>query len=446
VLAHELAESHNPNVAGAHDINVRERMRIAVIGAGVTGLAAARALDNRYDVTLFEKCDHLGGHACTVDVAHYGPIIPVDCGFIVYNRKTYPLLTGLFRQLGVKPKATGMEFSVSLDEGRFEWAVGSLNSMFAQRRNFLDPRFYLMLLSILRFFRVANADLAKDAVGNISLGGYLERHKFSRYFALRFLVPMCRSIWSSSVEEVFSYPAPVILNFLFDHGLLSVKQPIWLTLEGGARTYVDAITNSLKAKVRLGTKIVSIDRKPTQINIMDDRGAQETFDHVVLACHAPEALALLREPSASEREILGAFRYASNTVVLHGDSKFMPTSRRGWASWNYRGYLDSARNSDPVILTYWMNKIQHIPDQYPLFVTLNPPRAPDVDLEFARFEFEHPQFDDQSVSAQARLQEIQGGGNVWFCGAYCRYGFHEDGYSSGLRAAECVDAAIRSVR
>ena len=416
-------------------------MKVAVIGSGISGLAAARALDQTHEVTLFEESDKLGGHSCTVDVDHYGVTIPVDCGFIVYNRKTYPQLTKLFQKLSVKSRATGMDFSVSLDDGGFEWAVGNLNSMFAQRRNAFDPRFYQMLRNIVRFFRVTNADLKNGTVGDVSLGEYLNHHGFSEYFSQRFLVPMCRSIWSSSVEEVFAYPAWVILNFLADHGLLSVKQPIWLTLAGGSRTYVEAIVKDLRATVRPGTKIVEVRRTSVGVLVTDANGASEAFDHAILACHAPQALEILASPTPQETKVLGAFGYARNTVVLHGDSGFMPASQRCWASWNYRGFLDGSHNKDPVILTYWMNKIQHIPQQYPLFVTLNPPRPPAAGLEFARFEFEHPQFDHAAIAAQKQLKHIQGNGNIWFCGAYGRYGFHEDGYCSGIAVAEGVAAA-----
>ncbi|MCB2067500.1 MAG: FAD-dependent oxidoreductase [Erythrobacter sp.] len=413
-------------------------MKVAVVGGGISGLGAARALDADHQVTLFERRDRLGGHACTVDVDHYGHTIPVDCGFIVYNRKTYPALTDLFRQLSVKPRATEMEFSVALDEGRFEWAVGSPAAMFAQRRNVVDPRFYRMLVDILRFFRMGTADVLGGTVGQQTLGEYVASHRLGGWFTQRFLVPMCRSIWSSSVDEILGYPAETMLGFLEDHGLLSVRPPIWLTLQGGSRTYVDSIRQGLRGDVRLNADITAIRRSGGQVEVVDAAGNRQHFDKVILACHAPDALAMLAEPTQREAAILGSFRYTRNSVVLHGDDSFMPARRSAWASWNYRGHTDPARNADPVVLTYWMNKIQHIPRQYPLFVTLNPPQPPREGTEFARFDFAHPQFDHAAVQAQQDLPSIQGSANVWFCGAYARYGFHEDGLASGLRAAAAV--------
>lgn len=410
-------------------------MKIAIIGTGIAGLGAARALDDSHELTLFEKDGRLGGHACTVDVDHYGPRLSVDVGFIIYNRFTYPNLTRLFRELGVKGTPTKMAFSVSLDDGRFEWATGNLNMMLAQRENVFSPDHYRLFIEILRFFRVANADLAADTVGEVSIGEYLARHRFSSIIAKRFLIPVGGSIWSASADEFLDHPAEVLLTFMKNHQLLQVKQPVWLTIPGGSRRYVEKLQEQLKASVRLNTAVLRITRTADGVTITDSSGADTRFDHVILACHGPDALSLLDSPSEQERETLSAFRYSKNLTVLHGDPSFMPKRRRAWGSWNYLGKSADDHSMAPVSLTYWMNQLQHIDEKYPLFVTLNPDRPPDPNLVFASFDFEHPQFDRAAANAQKRLASIQGNGNVWFCGAYTGHGFHEDGLRSGLEIA-----------
>ena len=415
-------------------------MKIAVVGSGVSGLAAARMLDAHHEVTLFEKEDRLGGHACTVDVDHYGPRISVDVGFIIFNRFTYPNLVQMFRELGVKGAPTQMAFSVSLDDGRFEWATGKLDMMLAQRMNALSPSFYQLLFEILRFFRVANADLAAGSVGEVSLREYLARHRFGPIIVKRFLAPMGASIWSASADEFLEHPAEVLLAFMKNHQLLSVKQPVWLTLPGGSRTYVTRIKDELRATVRTGTPVAKLVRTQAGVSVVDGAGAGSVFDHVILACHAPDALRLLEAPTAEESEVLGALKYSKNLTVLHGDASFMPKRRRAWGSWNYVGRTADSHSDAPVSITYWMNQLQHIDQKYPLFVTLNPTTPPRPDLVFASFDFEHPQFDRAAVNAQKRLASIQGNGNVWFCGAYAGHGFHEDGMRSGLEVGRRLAA------
>jgi len=416
------------------------KMRIAIVGSGVSGLAAAYALDPDHEVTVFEKDNRLGGHSSTVDVDHYGPTIPVDTGFIVFNRKTYPNLTRLFRELKVPCVATKMAFSVSLDDGRFEWATSNINQMFAQRENIVNPRHHMMLLEILRFFRRARADLAANAVGEVSLKQYLERHRFSRVLVDRFLVPVGGSIWSATAKQFLEYPAEVLLSFMENHQLLQIEQPIWLTVEGGSRTYVTRLAASLRAKFHLNTGVAAVKRSERSgAVVVDAKGNEAAFDHVILACHSTDALALLEAPSERERQLLGAIRYAKNLTVLHGDPAFMPKRKAAWGCWNYLGSHDSGRETDPVGITYWMNALQHIDERYPLFVTLNPRTTPNN--VFARFEYEHPQYDRAARNAQKDLHSIQGANNVWFCGAYAGHGFHEDGFRSGLEVAHRISAS-----
>lgn len=414
-------------------------MKIAVIGSGISGLAVAHALSGRHEITIYEKQKRIGGHSYTVEVSHYGPTFAVDVGFIIYNRTTYPNLTRLFRELGVRGKPTQMSFSVSLNDGGFEWGTSGPSMIFAQRKNLFKPRFYGLLFEILRFFRVAKADLARGAVGDGSIRDYLRRHRFSDSIATFFLVPMGASIWSASSNEFLEHPAQVLLTFLEDHKLLGLKQPIWLTFPGGARTYVDKLAVSLEANIRLGVGAVGVRRGPEGVIISDTDSKETVFDHVVLACHAPDSLRILQDAMQQETEILGAFKYSSNEIFLHGDSVVMPRRRAAWASWNFAGSSSAERADDVVNVTYWMNQLQHIDAKYPVFVTLNP-RAPlKKELVFSKFVFEHPQFDTAALNAQKNLHAIQGIGNVWFCGAYCGHGFHEDGMRSGLEIASKID-------
>lgn len=415
-------------------------MKVAIVGSGVSGLAAAYALDADHDVTVFEKDARLGGHVSTVDVDHYGPTIPVDTGFIIFNRKTYPNLTRLFRELKVSSIATRMAFSVSLDEGQFEWATSNLNQMFAQRSNILNPSHYVMLSEILRFFRTARADLAAHSVGEVSLKEYLDRYRFNQILVDRFLVPVGGSIWSATAKQFLEYPAEVLLAFMENHQLLQIEQPIWLTVEGGSRIYVTRLLERLRAKFHANTPVERVTRlEDGGVAVTDDKGNEARFDHAILACHSTDALRLLDSPTERERQLLGAIRYEKNITVLHGDPAFMPKRRSAWGSWNYIGSRDQSRGADAVGITYWMNSLQHIDQKYPLFVTLNPRTTPKN--VFASFDYEHPQYDRAAVDAQKQLHTIQGSGNVWFCGAYSGYGFHEDGFRSGLEVAHKVSSS-----
>lgn len=415
-------------------------MKIAIVGAGVSGLGAAYALSNAggHELTLFESDTRLGGHASTVDVTHYGEPIAVDTGFIIYNRTTYPNLLRLFRDLGVRGAPTHMGFSVSLDNGRFEWATSNLVKIFAQPENALSPRFYALLLEVLRFFRAAKADIAAGSIGAVSLRAYLKRHGFGADIVDRFLVPMGGSIWSASAQQFLDYPAEVLLTFMLNHQLLSVKQPVWLTVPNGSRTYVEKLTATLKATIHMSTAITRVEKTDDGVALTDAMGARALFDHAILACHAPQALAMLAQPTQAERELLGAMKYAKNPTFLHGDTSFMPKRRAAWSSWNYAGSTKPEDAGAAAAITYWMNSLQHIDERYPLFVSLNPPRPPREDLVFAKFDYEHPQFDRAAINAQKQLSTIQGKDNVWFCGAYAGYGFHEDGLRSGLEIAAAL--------
>ena len=414
-------------------------MKIAIIGSGVSGLAAARTLDAKHTVTIFEKAPRLGGHAHTVHAKFGDKTVPVDVGFIVFNRLTYPLFSRALRDLKVKVRATRMAFSVQIESEDFEWGTTGINAALAQIRNLVSYKFYRMIFDIMRFFRISNASLESSALDGLTAGQFLRKHSFSSAFEERFFVPMCRSIWSSSKQEVLEYPAYTLLNFLQEHGLLSFKQPIWLTVQGGSEHYVNAIQKELSAEILTNCEVTSVARGEGKVVVRDSTGAKHSFDHVIFACHAPDVLRLLENPSEEEQSVLGAFRYTRNSVILHSDPSFMPKNKSAWSSWNYFEPENAEdEHSSAVTLTYWMNFIQHISNDTPLFVTLNPPADKAIKKIHDEFQFDHPQFNQDAISSQSKLDLIQGNNGVWFCGAYTRYGFHEDGWSSGTSIASRV--------
>ena len=409
-------------------------LRIAVIGSGISGLSCAWLLSQRHEVALYERADRLGGHTHTVTAnATTGPVA-VDTGFIAFNEATYPNLIALFDHLGVASRATDMSFSVSLEEGRFEYAAPAL---FAQRRNVLRPRFWSMLSEVLRFYREAPAALAALEDPNLSLGAFLQQGRFSAAFRDDHLLPMAAAIWSSPTEALLDYPAASFLRFCDNHGLLQLAgRPLWRTVIDGSRTYVDKIGAALGDGVRLGRDVVEIRRTPDGVIVGERNGRRERFDHVVIATHADQALAMLDSPTEAERRTMGAFRYSRNLAVLHTDPALMPKRRRAWASWNYIG------SGGGLCVSYWMNRLQGLPGQ-DLFVTLNPPQPPRPDALLRSELYEHPIFDAAAMRAQASLWDLQGEGGVWFCGAHFGAGFHEDGLQSGLAVAEQLGGVRR---
>ena len=408
--------------------------RIAVIGSGISGLSCAWLLKQKHDVVLYERAERLGGHTNTVIApAATGPVA-VDTGFIVFNEATYPNLIALFDHLGVASRATDMSFSVSLEDGGFEYAAPAL---FAQRRNMLRPRFWSMLTEVLRFYREAPAALAALDDPAMTLGEFLSRGRFSAAFRDDHLLPMAAAIWSSPAELLLDYPAAAFLKFCDNHGLLKLAgRPLWRSVTGGSRTYVDRIAAELGAGVRLGRDVVEVRRTADGVVVGERNGRRERFDHVVIATHADQALALLAEPTEAEQGMLGAFRYSRNLAVLHTDPALMPKRRRAWASWNYIG------SEHGLCVSYWMNRLQGLAGQ-DLFVTLNPPQPPRPEALLRSEVYEHPVFDAPALRAQASLWDLQGQGGVWFCGAHFGAGFHEDGLQSGLAVAEQLGGVRR---
>lgn len=415
----------------------RETLDIAVIGAGIAGMGAAWLLSERHRVTLYEREGRFGGHANTVDVLCGDRLTSVDTGFIVYNERNYPNLTQLFRHLDVATQPSDMSFAVSLDRGRLEYNAGSYGGLLAQPSNLLRPSYWRMLAEILRFFRRAPDVLEVPGEGP-SLGDWLAAQGYGRAFVADHLLPMGAAIWSVPAREMLDFPAKSFVQFFRNHGLLEIEdRPRWRTVVGGSRSYVRRITAALSRTARLAARVVAVRPVGSGVLVTDRGGTTRRFDHVIVATHADEALAMLAAPSPAERRVLGAFRYQRNHAVLHRDPALMPRRRAAWGAWNY---LAERRGGDATDLslsvTYWMNRLQDLDPRWPLFVTLNPMRMPRADLAIAAFDYDHPAYDAGALAAQHELPLIQGDRRLWFCGSYCGYGFHEDALASGLAIAE----------
>jgi predicted NAD/FAD-binding protein len=409
-------------------------MKIAVIGAGISGLASAWLLASRNQVTLFEAGDYIGGHTHTVDIEVEGKRFAVDTGFLVFNHRTYPNLTALFRSLGVETAASDMSFAVSLAEPSLEWAGSTLATLFAQKRNLGRPGFWRMLQDTLRFNRATAAELS-NALPEVTLGDYLAQGHYSEEFRDWYLLPMAAAIWSCPPRAMLDYPLTSFVRFARNHGLLQITdRPQWHTVRGGARRYVERIVEQIE-DVRLATPVRSILRDADGVWLGLPGGECERFDQAVLACHSDQALALLgAAASPAERSVLGAIRYQPNRAVLHTDVRLLPRDPRVWSAWNYMagpGRVDQR----PVSVSYLLNHLQPLPVESPVIVTLNPHLEPDPAQVLGDYDYDHPLFDQAAIGAQAQLASIQGSERLWFCGAWAGYGFHEDGLASALAVA-----------
>ena len=416
--------------------------RLAVVGSGISGLAVAYRLAAEAQVTLFEAGAYFGGHTHTVDVTLDGMTHGVDTGFLVFNHRTYPNLVRLFVELGVDTAASEMSFSVQAPG--LEWSGSDLNGVFAQRANLLRPSFLGMLAGILRFNRLCTALAERGAEAELAepIAEFLARNGFGDTFRDGYFLPMIGCIWSCPTDQMLRFPVATMIRFCHNHGLLQVAdRPQWHTVRGGARHYVEKMLAGI-ADARLNTPVRSIRRLPPG----DGRGGvmvatvhgSERFDEVVLACHSDQSLALLDDATAAEHEVLGAIRYHPNEAVLHTDASLLPKRRRAWAAWNYARAAEHGREQAAVCLHYLINRLQPLPWSQPVVVSLNPDpaRVPDPSQVLGRWQYSHPVFDGAAVAAQQALPRIQGGSHVWFCGAWTRYGFHEDGLMSALAVVQ----------
>lgn len=417
---------------------------VAVVGSGISGLSAAWLLSRSCKVTLIEAEDRLGGHTNTVDAPSPAGSVPVDTGFIVYNTASYPNLIAMFEHLGVETAPTDMSFAVSLDRGGYEYAGSSLATLVGQPANVVRPQHWRMLSDTLRFYRDAEAAAAASA-SSTTLGEYLASAGYSQAFIERHILPMAAAIWSTPSQAVLDFPFKSFVRFFANHGLLQVKdRPQWRTVIGGSRRYVAKLMASGAIEVLRGAPAVRIERTAGGVTVTTPVGRRD-FDACVIATHADDALRLLGDADATERRLLGAFRYSHNRAVLHRDAAHMPRRRRLWSSWNY--LAEGAGLHRTLSVTYWMNKLQPLPSgSGNLFVTLNPASEIASDKTVATFDYTHPMYDTAALDAQTELWRLQGQRRTWFCGAYFGYGFHEDGLQSGLAAAEDLAGVRRPWR
>jgi predicted NAD/FAD-binding protein len=415
-------------------------MNIAIIGSGISGLTSAYLLNRNHEITLFEADARLGGHTHTVEVSVDGQTYSVDTGFIVFNDWTYPNFIRLLGQIGVGFKPTQMSFSVTDPETGLEYNGNTLNSLFAQRRNLLSPGFLGMLRDILRFNKQAPRDLAEGRIAaHTKLGDYLAANGYGERFTLHYIVPMGAAIWSMSMADMLGFPLQFFVRFFKNHGLLSVSnRPQWCVIEGGSSAYIEPLTRSFKDRIRLDCPVTRVERSVDGVVIHSAAGS-EHFDKVVFACHSVEALNLLAAPSAAEQSILGALPYANNEVVLHTDTRLLPSRKLAWASWNYR--LGGSGHTRAAV-TYNMNILQGIQSDMTFCVSLNQSAGITPSKVLHRFTYAHPQFSVTAVAAQQRWEELNGALHTYYCGAYWANGFHEDGVVSALRVASSLGQTL----
>ncbi|MFO7747527.1 MAG: FAD-dependent oxidoreductase [Orrella sp.] len=417
--------------------------RIAVVGSGIAGLASAWLLSQRYHVTLFESGAYFGGHSNTVDVTLENVTHPVDTGFLVHNELTYPNLIALFEHLKVPVHSSDMTFGVSIDNPDIEWAGTNLGTVFAQKSNLINPTFLKMLAQILRFNKAANEYLSESREKQWTLEQLLDAHGYGWHMRQWYLLPMAAAIWSSSVKDILDFPAATFLQFCINHRLLQVEgRPQWRTVLGGSRVYVQAMLPAIQ-DARLNCAVHQVTRDADGVAIRSEQG-MEHFDAVVMACHAPTSLKLL-DALPEEEAVLSGFRYQMNDAYLHVDRDLLPRREKVWSAWNYSAAGEQAKGLEqarPVAVSYLINRLQPLPFKTPVIVTLNPYAPPREEKIIRTLKYEHPVMDQAAIDGQQQLPAIQGQNKVWFCGAWCGYGFHEDGLKSALSVARDFDVTI----
>ncbi|MCB1157054.1 MAG: FAD-dependent oxidoreductase [Leptospiraceae bacterium] len=413
--------------------------RLAIVGTGIAGLASAHFLQKEYDISCFEKEDYIGGHSNTVDIEEDGINIPVDTGFIVYNEVTYPGLTALFRDLGVETKNSSMSFSVQHLQSNIEFCGSGLNGLFAQRKNLLNPRFWRLLFNINQFNKKAPSFLQEESSYNISIKEYIQREDYHPDLLEYYLIPMSSAVWSTPKELIYEFPAFTLIRFFYNHGFLGLNtQHQWKTVTGGSREYVKKLIHPFKEKIFCNKAVQEVVKTEHNVTLLFADGKQETFDKVILACHANTALKLLKNPSLLQREILSNFAYEKNIATLHTDESLMPKTRLTWSSWNYRvGEKGKAGKWDSSIV-YWMNSLQGVSKKKNYFVSINDPgNIPDSKI-IRQIEYYHPLFNGKALNAQATLPNLNQEDQIYFCGSYFRYGFHEDALQSAIQLSKTL--------
>lgn len=413
--------------------------RIAIVGTGISGLGAAFLLNQRHDVTVFEIADRIGGHSCTAELNYDDVQIAVDIGFIVFNHQNYPHLSAMFRHLNVPVHASNMTFAASIADGAFEWGAENLNTIVGQRRNLFRPMFYRLLHDVTQFNR--HALNAVNANPHWTLDELIDALQLGEEFCRYYILPMTAAIWSCPPSQMRKFPARTLVQFFANHNLLSISgQPQWFTVTGGSKSYVKRLAAGFANRIRTNAKITSVSRDAGCIAVSLADGTHGVFDHIVFACHADEILPMLTDATDREREVLSAFRFQPNKVVLHRDPSVMPLRKRCWAAWNYRS--DGSSEEPAISVSYWMNRLQGIRMDRPVFVTLNPSTPIPDERVFLRQQFSHPVFDHRAIAAQSEIQGLQGQKHTWFCGAWLRHGFHEDGLQSAVSVAERLGVSV----
>ncbi len=410
-----------------------EKLKIAVIGGGISGLSCAWLLSKSHNVDLFEKKSYFGGHANTQEIVSNSSKVNVDTGFIVFNSINYPNLCNLFNILGVDTYESDMSFSFSSKLDNLEYGGTNLNTIFAQRLNILKPQFLKMLLEIIYFYRIAEKEKKKNK--KKSLNEYLIKKKFSDFFQFNHIYPMASSIWSSSIENIKDYPFEKFVDFFSNHGLLKIfNRPKWRTVVGGSKNYVKKLIKSSNMKARKRCKAEIFQRAKERI-IVKVNGRPSIYDHVVLAVHSNQVPSIIKDIKIYEKNIFSKIQYSKNIVYLHSDRRLMPKLKKVWSSWNY---IRNSLVEKKISVTYWMNRLQNLKTKENIFVSLNPEMTPDKKSVFKKINYSHPIYNFGTFDAQKKISKIQGQNNTWYCGAYLGYGFHEDGLESGLNVAEKI--------
>lgn len=413
-------------------------MKIAIVGSGISGNSLAYTLSKNHNITLFEKNNRLGGHSHTHEIISQGNKINVDTGFIVFNKRTYPLFTKLLDELNVKYEKSNMSFSVFSKERKFEYNGTTLNSMFSQRKNILNYKFIKMIYEIIKFNRVALSLLSLKT--EISLETFLKQNNFSDYFCKNYILPMGSAIWSSNINSMLKFPAVLFIRFFNNHGMLNINdRPQWLTISNGSKEYVDKLTASIKKNIRLNCPVRKVTRNKDSVSIVHSNGT-EKFDYIFFTCHSNEALKIISDPSVKEKKILSSIPYSKNEVTLHTDESIMPKNKLTWAAWNYN--IDNA-NDKPIALTYNMNILQNLITQETIMVTLNDSGNINPNNILKKITYEHPLFSLESVEAQKNYKSISGVNRTGYAGAYWGNGFHEDGVRSAFNAIKSFEESIK---
>jgi predicted NAD/FAD-binding protein len=417
-------------------------VKIAIVGAGIGGVGSAWLLSQEHTVDVYEANDYLGGHTCTRDLTVNGVTFPADTGFQVFNARTYPNIIRFFRTLDVPWQETDMSFSVQVPDESIEWRGTNLNTVFAQRKNIANPRFLRMLADVVRFSRDAQRLLADPSVDDLTLGELIEREGYGEGFTDWYLIPMGDAIWSTPPGEMLEYPAGTFLRFGNNHGMLELGHQLkWRSVIDGARTYVERASDSFTGEVHTSEPAEEVRRTADGVQVTTPTRT-ETYDAVVIASHPPETLGMLAEPTELQREIIGAFSFWDNEVILHTDTSFLPKAERAWAAWNWFAESAEEMGKEMLVLTYLINKLQKVPIETPVMETLNRDHDPAPGTLLETLTFQHPSFTYDAIRAQKRLPEIQGAGGIWYAGAWTRYGFHEDGLLSAVKVAEAMGAEL----